>query len=249
MTTVYVIDEHEQLLDIWRELNMRSIKLDHLDFHCDMRGMYVDRKKSQAAWVGSEPHGLDEGNFISHAVMENRVDDVHWIHDEPGGRVYDLSGVIFESDYSYLIPWKRPRPETFRDGFMCRVTKLVDWKGPSANRWLDIDWDTFSCVEIPRHSIESRVQRFCKQLKERSEIAPQFITICLSAQYSHPMKDEFDAFVQNVAGVYDATIIYRPFEAEKLRSVSTNQEQGMNYLVKGMWLFLKRISRRIGIYF
>lgn len=249
MTTLYVIDEHEQLLEIWRELDLRSIQLDHVDFHCDMRGMYVDRDRHQATWVGEQPYGLDEGNFISHAVLENRVDDVNWVHDVPGGRVYDLSGVIFERDFSFLIPWKRPRIETLRDGFKCRVTRIEKWSGPNSNRWLDIDWDTFSCREIPRKSVEGRVSRFLEQLRNQPGNAPEFITICLSAQYSHPMKAEFDSFVQSVADIYNAKIVFRPFEGEKHRSVSTNQAKGIKYLLKDVWLRLKKTLRRLGIYF
>ena len=43
---LYVIDSHEQALDIWRKQQLTNAKLLHIDFHCDQRGLLVNRKKN-----------------------------------------------------------------------------------------------------------------------------------------------------------------------------------------------------------
>lgn len=252
MTKIFVIDQHDQLLDIWRELNMRGIQLDHLDFHCDMRGLYVDRGACRAAWVGKEPYGVDEGNFISHAVMENRVDDVVWAHSDPGGRIYDTSGVIFENDVSYLIPWKRVRKDTFRGSFGCKVLDLSDWLGPNSKRWLDIDWDVFASIEIPRDSLEQRASLFLDSIKGKPKDAPQFISICYSPEYSHPTRGLFDQFVADIAELYDAKVDSRPCLVDRVA-----QEVGIRKHIPTDFLKMKDMAstrvkqflRRRGIFF
>lgn len=253
MATIFVIEEHDQLLDIWRELNLRKIKLDHIDFHCDMRDMYVDRKMSRAAWVGSNPLGLDQGNFISHAVMEHIVDDVLWAHDEPGGRADDPTSVIFESDFSYLLPWKQIRKETFRDGFSCEVINLSDWQGPRSDRWLDVDWDVFAIAEMPRDSVEHRVERFMQTLRSSATETPEFISVCYSPQYVHATREEFNKFIDDLTEMYDATVVQPPFMGSN-KSVITGLHKNIpkplsNFIDKN-WTYSKKfIRKRLGLYF
>ena len=48
MYTIYVAEHHDQLLDLWREQDARSIEPLRLDFPCDMRGLLIDRTAGQA---------------------------------------------------------------------------------------------------------------------------------------------------------------------------------------------------------
>ena len=214
MTTIFVLKYHHQLLDLWRERSVAGIGLDHIDFHCDMRGLFVDPGRSNVAWVGDEPGGLDEGNFISHAIMEDRIKDVTWVHDLPGGRAFDVNGVVLEGDLARYLPWKQPRPSTFRGGLGYREMTLERWKGPSTDRWLDIDWDTFACLDIPRASLNHRVASFFDRLSQAGAGKPEHISVCYSPGYSHPTQNEFKTFVENLRALYGATVEERNWVEE-----------------------------------
>ncbi len=44
MNVIYVIERHDQLLQLWRSQNIKNLRVVHVDFHCDMRGLLVDRQ-------------------------------------------------------------------------------------------------------------------------------------------------------------------------------------------------------------
>jgi hypothetical protein len=84
MPTIYLMERHDQLMDVWRQLNLRDAHVVHLDFHCDMRGLLVDAQASRAYRITVRSPDLDEGNFITHAIFEGRVSRLRW---KPGGRL------------------------------------------------------------------------------------------------------------------------------------------------------------------
>ena len=83
---IYLIERHDQLLDIWRAQNATNLRVAHLDFHCDMRGLLIDRTAGCAYDIGALRAGVDQGNFLAHAILQGRVQRVRWRHDVPGGQ-------------------------------------------------------------------------------------------------------------------------------------------------------------------
>ncbi|MEM7427576.1 MAG: hypothetical protein AAF441_15895 [Pseudomonadota bacterium] len=228
MTTVFVLEYHHQLLEIWRSRAVSGIRLDHVDFHCDMRGLFVDRGRSEVAWVGREPRGLDEGNFISHAIMEGWVGDIAWVYGTPGGRTHDVSGVVLESDLGRHLPWKQPRPASRREGVAYSETRLENWAGPRQRGWLDIDWDTFASLDIPIASIEARVESFLTLLRAGGGARPDAISVCYSPGYSHPTRPAFEVFVRELANLYRAETSRPDWKDEAGR-----QPSGLKLLIPG----------------
>lgn len=86
LNVLYVIEQHHQLLHLWRKQNIKGLRIAHLDFHCDMRGLLIHRRIQQAYNIGYKRQSTDEGNFLTYAILEGLVQDVRWIHRVPGGR-------------------------------------------------------------------------------------------------------------------------------------------------------------------
>src|SRR5665647_2645966 len=107
MNDLIIAEEHSQLYDLWHERGARNLSVCHIDFHCDLRGLLVDRRRGQACFVGKHVpyiHLLDSGSYLSHAVMNGIVTKLRWVHDDFGGRKYDyLHCVKYESDASALL--------------------------------------------------------------------------------------------------------------------------------------------------
>ena len=127
MPKIVIADNHEQVYPVWEERNLRRMTLTHIDFHCDMRGIMIDRRSGRAFFVSDrETQFIDRGNFLAHAIMNGMVSDLQWIHGPKGGRSYDIGPVVsYETDY--LAPLHRyhhkrsNRPEvplTFRQGLL-----------------------------------------------------------------------------------------------------------------------------------
>ena len=72
MSVLYVIEKHDQLLQLWRSQDAANIRIAHVDFHCDMRGLLIDRQTRRAYRIGSILRRVDVGNFLAHAVVEGR---------------------------------------------------------------------------------------------------------------------------------------------------------------------------------
>ncbi len=99
MAELIVADEHLQIFDLWRERGERGLYLAHVDFHCDMRGLLVDRRRGTARLLDERDPRIrvvDSGNFLAHAAASGIVDSVRWIHDRHGGRRYDVGTVKYE---------------------------------------------------------------------------------------------------------------------------------------------------------
>ncbi len=85
MNVIYVIERHDQRLQLWRSQNINNLRVVHVDFHCDMRGLLVDHQAQQVYRIGDMGRGVDQGNFLTHAIIEGRVQSIRWIHRIPGG--------------------------------------------------------------------------------------------------------------------------------------------------------------------
>ena len=214
---IYVIESHEQALDIWRGEQTRDAKIVHVDFHCDMRGLLIDRRKQLAFRIRDRYASLNEGNFLTHAILEGIVREIRWIHDDPGGRKDDLKIVKYHSDISaqahrLIIGLQRVKgiPIQFE------VMTSEKWDGIRPGEILDIDWDYLAGLDYTADSIPGRVDSFLS--RDFGNFPDQSI-VCQSPEYCHPTKQQFENFVEELAKKFDADIIQLP-EPKRLESTS-----------------------------
>jgi len=206
MCTIYVAEHHEQLLDLWREQDARSLKLLHLDFHCDMRGLLVDRKAGRAFRVPDFiSREAEEGNFLTHAVLEGRVKSICWIHDEPGGRRDDVCTIKYESDLTAL-PFRLFNIVAGREGISIGYNEVLykEWTGLHDEEVLGIDWDFFAGSTYPADTIQRRVESF---LNLEFQSVPQQVFVCYSPEYCHPSREQFRHFISALGRLFQAEIV------------------------------------------
>jgi hypothetical protein len=205
MGVIYTMERHHELLHLWRAQNAASLRIAHLDFHCDMRGLLIDRRAGRAYRIGDRFPDLDQGNFLTHAVIEGRIAGARWVHDEPGGRVHDIGTVKFESDLTAL-PHRLAVALRREEGIALEydVVRSSEWNGLREGERLDIDWDYFACTEYPPGSIPARIDAFWQST---SPVTPDETYICYSPEYSHPSRDLFAGFVTDLAERFGATVV------------------------------------------
>lgn len=210
MNHIYVLNRHSSLLNLWREQGLRNLKVVHLDSHCDMRGLLVDRDKREAFRI-SLFHSVDAGNFLSHAIAQGIVRDITWVHQEWQGRMNDIGTVVYETDLA-IFPFSLfrflKRGPAIPLGF--KPVNYSQWQGPEAGEHLDIDWDFFASFEKPRTQIGSVVKDF---LQREFINIPRITYVCYSPDFSWPSLKEFNDFVKCLAEKFNAEVvtIERPF--------------------------------------
>ena len=151
---LYVIDSHEQALDIWRQQQLTNAKLLHVDFHCDQRGLLVNQKKNLAYPIWTRFPKVDEGNFLKHAIVDGIIASVRWVHDIPGGRQHDIKTLKYHTDFSAIIHrlihlFKRTPQTSYR----LETCLASQWIQIQPGEILDIDWDFFAAKEYAVDSI------------------------------------------------------------------------------------------------
>lgn len=185
-------DEHSPLYDLWLGRGQRGLSVCHVDFHCDMRGLLIDRRRGKARYVWqSDPYmnRLDSGSFLAHAVMNGFVTRLRWVHDDYGGRKYDdLYCVKYETDLTalpfLLAGRKKWAPLDFSE------QTFTDWDGPQPGEYLSLDWDGFAFIDYE----ESRIRRLTAQFLDY-EFRPEHVFVSQSPEYSHPDDALFDEFI------------------------------------------------------
>jgi len=208
MSVLYVIEQHDQLLHLWQNQHLTDLNVVHLDFHCDMRGLLINRQTQQAYQISDGRQPVDEGNFLMHAIMEKRVHSVRWVHRIPGGRQFDVGTVKYETDLTgYLLHWLLVIRGQTGIPIQYDVMHFKDWRGLEQGDFLDIDWDFFACVDYPIETIEQQVETFFSVI---SGYAPKQVSVCYSPNYSHPSRAQFEAFVHRLARVFRSEIIRLP---------------------------------------
>lgn len=206
MRKIYVAEQHDQVLNLWREQEATSLRILHLDFHCDMRGMLIERRSQKAYPVLDFINpSLDEGNFLAHAVLEGRVRSVRWVHDIPGGRQYDVGTVKYETDLTSLpyrllnaVKGDKGIPIDYRELSYC------EWTGLEADEILDIDWDFFACKAYPEDTIQDRVDSF---LDMDFHNIPQQIYLSYSPGFCHSSRAQFKRFACDLANIFEAEVV------------------------------------------
>jgi uncharacterized protein YbaR (Trm112 family) len=205
MAVIYTMERHHELLHLWRSHDAGSLRVVHLDFHCDMRGMLVDRRAGLAYRIRDHFPDLDQGNFLTHAVIDGRIAGIRWVHDEPGGRRDDIGTVKFESDLT-AVPHRAMLALRKTAGIALdyQVVRARDWTGIEEGEVLDIDWDYFTCIDYPPGTIQERIDSFWQA---DSGVVPEETYICYSPEYAHPSRELFAGFVSDLADRFGAAIV------------------------------------------
>jgi hypothetical protein len=224
---IYAVESHEQNLEIWRRARTRQAKVLHVDFHCDLRGMLIDRKNQRGYRIWDRYWRLNEGNFLTHAIVEGVVSEIRWVHDEPGGRIDDLKIVKYKTDLSAQV--HRLMLALRRDpGIPIRFEVMTSeqWDGVHPGEILDIDWDYFACLDYDADSIPQRVDDF---LTRDFANVPEQTFVCHSPEYCHPTRQEFESFVKTLAERFAAEIVWVPKPSKQTSPSSLKKVLGPIY--------------------
>lgn len=223
MPELIIAENHEQVYPVWEERGIRNAKLTHVDFHCDMRGILIDRKKQKAFFVNDrETQFIDRGNFLAHAIMNGMITDLNWIHGPKGGRSYDIGPVVaYESDY--LAPLHRYRhARSGREAVDIKFQQglLSKWPGPRHSELLDVDWDTFASVNYTAEHRKELIEQFFA--RDFTHI-PELTTLVYSPGYSDPDRSLFHAFADRLADHFQATITHLPDQPLNVEGASNSR--------------------------
>ncbi|MCR9138487.1 MAG: hypothetical protein NXI27_20970 [Alphaproteobacteria bacterium] len=211
MPEILIAEEHDQLYEIWVERGERNLAVTHVDFHCDMRGLMVDRTHRRAHWISRhEASFVDPGNFLGHAIMQGMVRSVKWIHDPHGGRLHDDGGVVkYESDVL-----AQPRQWAHRlsrgDEATVELEELYfeHWDNQlEPGEVLDIDWDAIASKEYDAAKIRHLIDSF---LARQFSVIPDTTFLVFSPDYSIPDRQLFETFAQRLADKFSAEIVRLP---------------------------------------
>ena len=201
MTEIFVAEEHSQLYDLWLERGSRALSVCHVDFHCDMRGLLIDRRLGRARFVNRRVpyiHRLDSGSYLSHALMNGIVAKLRWVHDDFGGRSYDyLHCVKYLTDFSALC-YRLPGAARWAPVSYAECT-FADWDGPQPGEFLDIDWDGIAFVDYD----ENHIRRLMAEVLER-DFEPEGVFLARSPGYCHPSDDLFEEFIAGLEKKFGA---------------------------------------------
>lgn len=204
MNVVFVAEKHDQILDLWRTQEYHSLRVLHLDFHCDMRGLLVNRSDQRAYRIWDRHQAPDPGNFLTHAILDGHVHSVRWVHDVPGGRQYDVGTVKYTTDFTAL-PHRCILAVSGDPGtpVQYEVIRYSDWGRLYEGEHLDIDWDFFASTDYPVDTIKARAQAF---LDRDFPVVPAETYVCYSPDYSHPSRVHFWYFINQLAEKFQAEI-------------------------------------------
>jgi hypothetical protein len=193
---IYACEHHDEMLSHWRRTDLRDVALAHVDFHDDLRGLLVHRRRDIAYPIGQLARGrgpVDPGNFLAHAVLEGRLRKVCWVHGRVGGRAWDAGIVRYESDLfatHHRLRHRLTRGSEFP--FEFEETSLETWRGPEQGDLLSVDWDCFASTLTDAEGVATRVATFFSRL---GTVTPRDTWVAYSPEYSHPTLPAFNAFV------------------------------------------------------
>jgi hypothetical protein len=210
MPEIMIADNHEQVYPIWESRNLQGISLTHLDFHCDMRGIMIDRPAGKAFFTSErEKQFIDRGNFLAHAIMNGIVSDLRWIHGPRGGRKFDIGPVVsYETDFKAPLHRRFHRQSGGREvSFRFSEKLLTNWQGPQENEYLDLDWDAFASVEYDAKHRDELVGQFFE--RDFSHI-PELTTLIYSPGYSDPDRSLFKSFAERLGDRFNANLVWVP---------------------------------------
>jgi len=210
MPEIIIADNHEQVYPVWKEHGLKNALLTHVDFHCDMRGIMIDREQGRAFFTSQrESTFIDRGNFLAHAIMNGMISDLRWVHGPRGGRAFDIGPVVsYETDFFSRRHFRYHE----QSGDMAVTLKfeeglLSDWEGTRINEILDVDWDTFASVDYEAEHRKTLIETFFT--RDFSNV-PDLTTLVYSPGYSDPDRTLFDEFALRLADRFSASIVRLP---------------------------------------
>lgn len=192
MVSLIVAQEHSPLYNLWSQQEAQELSVCHVDFHCDMRGLLIDRRRGRARYVWQcDPYmsRLDSGSFLAHAIMQGMVTNLRWVHDDFGGRQYDdLYCVKYESDFSSL-PFRLSKRQSWVS-LAYEEQTFADWGGPMPGEHLSIDWDGLAFIDYEKGQIDRLTTEFLSY-----EFHPGSVFVSHSPEYSYPDERLFEDFI------------------------------------------------------
>ena len=222
---VYLVDDHHQVLSLWRERDLRNLKLAHLDAHCDLRGLVVGEGGELAARIDAS--APSPSNFLAIAAAEGRVAEVRWFHDAWSGRRRDSFTVLFEKDLGYW-PFRRHRKaweSAAKRPFRLRVRPLEEFS-PEPGEVLDVDWDLFFQPGKPLAAGEAQISAL---LGADWAVLPEEAYVSHSPEYSATSREPCERFAKSLAAKLGGTL-------EDRRSPETGRRAAR---------FPRRLARRV----
>lgn len=215
---IYVLEHHHELLYLWRQLQFRQIEVFHLDAHCDMHGLLVDRKSSLSnAMPGLQR--VDCGNFLSFAVMEGIIKAITWAHDKYGGRNNDTTHVKYTTDLTakpYLIRNMLFPRAKYPLKYSKQLLGEIDSFEMDEHVHLDIDWDFFFLRDKPAKERKKSIDLF---FKHDFKSVPPYIYITYSPDYVVPSRREFEEFVSRLKRKYKANAVKYSYPLPERKNV------------------------------
>jgi hypothetical protein len=206
MPEILLCEEHSQVYETWRERQQTGLTVTHIDFHCDMRGFLIDRRRGLISLLdsfASPGKDVDSGNYLGHAALEGIAPKVRWIHDVHGGRRYDAGTVKYTTDLSIRakkllgrIPQGAEAPIDFD------VLTFDQWDGDISGHQLDIDWDGLASIDYDR----SYARRVTEEFLAREFAVPETTFVAYSPGYSDPDRSLYEAFVERLADKFSADV-------------------------------------------
>ena len=246
MAEILVCEEHSQVYDAWVARKLSGLHLTHIDFHCDMRGLLLDRRRSRAYFIDGTDANVDiadSGNFIAHAIANGIVTSLRWVHDEHGGRKYDSGTVKYESDLSAL-PHRIRHKLRGNEDFPVNYEEMTfdQWDGAVDGDHLDIDWDGIASIDYELSHIRSLMDRFLDCNLSR---IPETTYLAYSPGYSHPDRTVFEEFIERLASKFSADVVRLP--QPKLRPGYPTPPQALSSAQSLKYQFVLKLHR-LGIY-
>ena len=207
MREILIAEEHDQVYQILFERQVQKIAIAHIDFHCDMRGLMIDRLRGIAYMASHyEATFIDDGNFLSHAIMNGIVSSIRWVHDPHGGRSHDFGGSVkYESDTTASAHGLLHR---LRGGHEASIAfeelYFHDWDGVRPGEYLDIDWDAIASVEYRPSHIRKLMDDF---VNRDFPVIPETTFLVFSPSYSDQDRNMFEEFAVRLKEKFSAHIV------------------------------------------
>ena len=213
MPEIILADHHDQVYSVWKQRNVKGLKVAHVDFHCDMRGILIDRAAGQAFFTSHrETTFVDRGNYLAHAIMNGMVTDLKWVHAENSGRAHDAGPVVnYETDLKSPL-YRLRHALSNRNKVDLKYTEclLTDWQGLEEGEQLDLDWDCFASVEFSK---DKRLRLIAEFLERDLGAIPETTFLIYSPGYSDPDRSLYEDFAQKLAKKFGAKIHRLPAQA------------------------------------
>ena len=210
MPEILIAEEHDRVYQVLLDRKAHNISVVHIDFHCDMRGLMIDRLKNRAYMASRYEAGfIDDGNFLSHAIMNGIVSSIRWVHDHHGGRRYDFGATVkYESDTAaFLHDFLHRLRRTREVAIAFDELSFQEWDGIHPGEVLDIDWDAIASVEYQPFHARKLMDAF---LNREFPVIPETTFLAFSPEYSIPDRAMFEEFVSRLKEKFSAHVASLP---------------------------------------